>query len=198
MNNTITYNNHKFHRDNNGYYIGYVDGTKIRLHRYVYICEVGNIPPGYHIHHIDFNKDNNDASNLVALSEHDHLKLHGDKAAEERYEELILNLDINARPKASEWHSSEAGIAWHKEQYEKYKDKLHEKKMHICECCGTSFEAVDNGKNRFCSNKCKSKWRRDSGIDNETRICEHCGKEFVVNKYRKQKCCSKKCSSSKR
>ena len=198
MENIIIYNNHKFHREDNGYYQGYVDGVKIRLHRYVYICEKGEIPEGYHIHHIDFNKDNNDISNLEALSAYDHLKLHADIKVEENYDEMILNLDINARPKASEWHSSEEGRTWHKEQYEKYKDCLYNVKTYICECCGEEFEAIDNGKNRFCSNKCKSKWRRDSGVDNETRICKHCGNEFVTNKYSKTKYCSRKCSSSKR
>ena len=67
-----------------------------------------------------------------------------------------------------------------------------------CVVCGKEFEAINNGQNRFCSNKCKSKWRRDSGVDNETRICKHCGKEFVANKYSKTKFCSRKCSSSKR
>lgn len=198
MQETIIYNDHEFHRESSGYYQGYVDGVRIRLHRYVYICEKGEIPQGYHIHHIDFNKDNNDISNLVALSEYDHLKLHADKNVEDNYEEMILNLDINARPKANEWHGSEEGRAWHREQYEKYKDCLYSKKTYTCECCGNEFEAVNNGKNRFCSNKCRSKWRRDSGVDNETRICSHCGEEFMVNKYSKQRYCSKKCSSSKR
>lgn len=198
MQEIIIYNDHEFHRENSGYYQGYVDGVRIRLHRYIYICEKGEIPQGYHIHHIDFNKDNNDISNLIALSEYDHLKLHADKKVEDNYEEMVLNLDINARPKANEWHGSEEGRAWHREQYEKYKDCLHGKKMYTCECCGNEFEAVNNGKNRFCSNKCKSKWRRDSGLDNETRICSHCGEEFMVNKYSKQRYCSKKCSSSKR
>lgn len=195
---TIIYNNHRFCKQSNGYYQGYVDGIKIRLHRYVYICEKGAIPEGYHIHHIDFDKDNNDISNLVALSPYEHLKLHGDQKTLDNYEELIWNLDTNARPKASEWHGSEEGLAWHREHYEKYKDCLYNTKTFVCECCGKEFEAIDNGHNRFCSNNCKSKWRRKSGIDNETRICKHCGKEFTTNKYSKTKYCSRKCSSSKR
>lgn len=198
MNKTVIYNDYKFHKQDNGYYQGYVNGVKMRLHRYVYICEIGEIPEGYHIHHIDFNKDNNDASNLIALSPCDHLKLHGDKKAAESYDDMILNLNINARPKANEWHGSKEGRAWHREHYEKTKDNLHSKKTYVCECCGKEFEAIYNGQNRFCSNKCKSKWRRDSGVDNETRVCEKCGKEFVVNKYNKTKNCSRKCASSKR
>jgi hypothetical protein len=48
---------------------------------------------------------------------------------------------------------------------------------------------------RFCSNKCKSRWRRRSGLDDVERICEYCGKAFKVNKYKPTKYCSSLCAS---
>jgi endogenous inhibitor of DNA gyrase (YacG/DUF329 family) len=65
----------------------------------------------------------------------------------------------------------------------------------ICECCGKEFEININSAShtRFCSNKCKSKWRRDSGLDDIIKICPICGKEFKTNKYSKTKTCSREC-----
>lgn len=64
--------------------------------------------------------------------------------------------------------------------------------------CGKKFEGTANGVNRFCSNKCKSKFRRDSGIDDEYRICKVCGKKFKTNKYSKAKTCSRSCANKLR
>jgi len=48
------------------------------LHRYVWTQAKGEIPDGYDIHHIDFDKDNNDLSNLQMLTHEEHSRLHGD------------------------------------------------------------------------------------------------------------------------
>ena len=66
-------------------------------------------------------------------------------------------------------------------------------KKFICQNCGKEFEALPFGNHNFCSNSCKSAYRRKNGIDNEIRICEICGKEFEINKYSKTRFCSKKC-----
>ena len=103
-------------------------------------------------------------------------------------------LKEKAIPKASEWHGSIAGKDWHKKHYEQVKDKLHAKGMFVCQNCGKEFEAKNTGANKFCSNKCKSEYRRKIGVDNETRICEICGREFTTSRYSKTKTCSKECS----
>jgi len=102
-----------------------------------------------------------------------------------------------AREYANLWHKSEEGREWHKEQYKKSLEEHQNKKIKKkCECCGVEFETIDNGRNRFCSNKCKSRYRRISGIDNVTKICIGCGKEYSVNKYhaKEQQYCSRKCA----
>jgi len=47
------------------------------LHRKIYEQNYGKIPNGWHIHHKDHNHENNDPSNLEALSPDDHAKKHG-------------------------------------------------------------------------------------------------------------------------
>jgi len=61
----------------------------------------GEKPYGYHIHHIDGNKDNNDISNLECLSPDDHAKRHG----------YISNLVMAETINGDEWkRRHQAGI----------------------------------------------------------------------------------------
>ncbi|PMC80453.1 HNH endonuclease [Aerococcus viridans] len=179
--------------ENTGYYLN--STIRTRLHRYVWEFYNGKIPSGYEVHHVDHDKSNNDIENLKLLPRKEHLKYHASIAGKRNVENGLLD---RIRPMTKEWHSSEDGREWHRKHYEKTKDKLHEEKEFICEQCGKTYISEVTGTNRFCSNKCKSKWRRDSGIDDETRICEYCGKEFRINKYSKSKTCSKSCSAKLR
>lgn len=46
------------------------------LHRLIYEEVFGPIPEGFHVHHLDMNKENLDPNNLVLLSKSNHHKLH--------------------------------------------------------------------------------------------------------------------------
>lgn len=185
----------KFTRDDKtGYYLN--STIRKRLHRYVWEYHHGPIPKGYHIHHMDHNKSNNDISNLELMHGKRHITLHGLERAREHYDEMKENLNVNARPKANEWHGSEVGRAWHKEHYEQMKDKFHAREEKICEQCGTTYQGRPY--NKFCSNKCKAKWRRDSGLDDIEKACEQCGKTFTSNKYGKKRFCSRGCAARAR
>ena len=46
------------------------------VHRLVYKTFVGEIPPGYHIHHKDHNKQNNALDNLELIDPVEHQRLH--------------------------------------------------------------------------------------------------------------------------
>lgn len=193
----IYFNGLKFTKDDNtGYYLN--STKKKRLHRAVWEYYNGEIPKGHHIHHIDEDKSNNDISNLALLSSTEHLSHHGNKRALNYYDELVENLNNNARPKANEWHGSNEGKDWHKKHYENTKDKLHKKSMFECLQCHRNFIGIDNGNNKFCTNKCKSKWRRLSGIDDVVKECIYCGKSFTKNKYSKAITCSRSCTNRQR
>ncbi|TWW10239.1 hypothetical protein LABALGLTS371_15270 [Dellaglioa algida] len=193
----VHFNGLKFTRDDkNGYYLN--STKRKRLHRYVWEYYNGRIPEGCHIHHLDHDKSNNDITNLQLMKHGEHATLHGLERAKLQRKEIIRNLNENARPAAIEWHKSDEGRKWHKKHYESTKEKLHQIKKFECEDCGEEFEAQDTGVNRFCSNKCKSKWRRKSGLDDVIRECVYCGEEFKVNKYRKTKTCSRSCANRQR
>ena len=138
---------YKFRKDKrSGYW--YSGTLREFLHRYVYEKCYGEIPDNYEIHHIDKNKDNNDASNLKLLSCEEHRQLHSRELTETQRNNLRKNLNDNARPKAIEWHKSEEGSEWHKQQYDKMKDKLYVEKEHVCKECGKKSKSV-NANNLF-------------------------------------------------
>ena len=168
------------------------------LHRMVYIHYNGEIPKGYCIHHKDGNRGNNDISNLECVKSSEHSHYHGVNAPEELIEFRKRNLEENARPAASVWHGSENGKEWHKQHYEQMKDKLHEKVEAVCIVCGKKYMTTRKENAKCCSNACRAKDRRMSGLDDEVRVCEYCGKEFTINKYRKTRFCSKKCTMAVR
>lgn len=192
----IYFDNHKFTRDNKtGYYL--CNTIRKRLHRYVWEFYNGKIPKGYEIHHIDGNKANNDISNLQMLSKSEHRKVHADNLTDEQIQWKRDNFNKNARPKAIEWHKSEEGRKWHKEHYEKYKETFSKVKIDlVCIYCGKEF--VGTSDTKFCSNACKSAYRRKSGVDNITKICPICNKEFVSNKYKCVTTCSRSCANKYR
>lgn len=186
----IYYRNLKFVRDDKtGYYLN--STLRVRLHRYVWACERGDIPKGYEIHHIDFDRSNNDISNLLCLSRADHRKLHADALTDEQREWKRQNFETNARPKANEWHRSEEGRRWHQEHANT--TAMHNQVDCTCINCGIIYRAITQSK--FCSNKCKSAYRRKQHKDVIPKICVLCGKEFLANKYRPQETCSKSCAT---
>lgn len=175
-----------------GYYLN--STIRKRIHRAVWEYYNGPIPAEFQIHHIDHDKSNNTIENLVILPGKIHQSIHGQETRAVHYSELVSRMDY-ARKFADEWHGSPEGIEWHKKHYQEIKDKLHRKAKFVCDYCGKEFTAEVAKNNRFCSNKCKSAWRRREGADDETRICAYCGKKFRINKYAKTKCCSRSCSN---
>lgn len=188
------FNGVKFCRDDaTGYYLN--STIHERMHRYVWKHYCGEIPEGFQIHHIDGDKPNNDIDNLAMMTDTAHQKLHG--AEEKRKEQLREILEKYGRPAAIKWHKSEEGRKWHSEkQKETYKNATTQ--IFKCMNCGKEFEALPFGKHEFCSNSCKSAYRRKSGVDNEKRICKICGRQFEVNKYSKTRFCSKECAGINR
>jgi len=162
------------------------------LHREVWkdANDVDEIPEGYHIHHIDGDPTNNDPDNLECVSPQEHAERH----PEQNLSPEAIKKGVEA---AKDWHQSEEGEEWHRQHWENSLAKAFEDTEKECKVCGEVFydsSAHDVGK--FCSNACKSKHRRDSGVDDETRICEACKQPFTANKYSDKKCCGRACAGA--
>ena len=185
---------YSFRRDKKtGYYLSSkkIGGKRKRLHVYVWEKINGHVPKGMHVHHMDGDKANNEPKNLVLLTRKEHEMLHGKTLPKERRQFLANNVTKNAMPKAKAWHASDEGAKWHSEHAKRTQANLCELE-YTCTFCGGSFfskKRYNDGQNRFCSNRCKSAYRRKTGEDDVIKICEICGRKYTANKYQKTKRC---------
>lgn len=166
------------------------------LHRAVYRHHHGAIPDGFHVHHVDGDPLNNDLANLRAVDAREHADLHW---TPERRATQRAQAD-RVRHLAAAWHSSPEGIEWHREHAAR-SILAAVATEHVCEQCAATYETVPRSGRaapRFCSNACKSAWRRGSGVDDEERACGHCGGAFTVNRYSKKQQCSRLCGQAAR
>jgi len=170
----------------------YFTRSRRRLHREVWKYYKGPIPKGYHIHHIDGNTKNNSIENLQLVEGKKHMSYHSKKWCDENKEFIKENLD-KIRPLSKEWHASEEGIEWHRQQAISTGFGHNTYGEATCKVCGEKFEKKKS-EQKFCSNKCKSQWRRNQGYDDIQVKCEYCGKEFTKNKYSKIRFCGNECS----
>lgn len=186
------FNGKRFTRDEDtGYYLN--STMHKRLHVYVYEFYNGEVPDGCEIHHRDLDRANNSIDNLECLTMEAHKKLHAELLTDAQRERRRNNLEVNARPKAVEWHKSKDGREWHRLHAQHCQEALHRKFPKKCLWCGGDF--VGETKAKFCSNQCKSAYRRASGADKVERICVICGTKFETDRYDDVQCCSKKCGA---
>lgn len=166
---------------------------KKRLHEEIWMDNNGPIPADHHIHHRDGNPLNNDAGNLECLPVLEHHRHHHVGQCSDRKRRHLEEI----RPLAAAWHSSPAGIEWHRQHA--YKSiRAVEPTEHVCERCGKTFETIPKKTNRFCSNACKAAARRASGVDDIEFTCQVCGEAFTANRYSKRKVCSRSCAATLR
>lgn len=186
-----------FYKEGRGkYYLGNVKDENgkpkpTRAHHYVWKKYNGEIPKGFAVHHIDHNPRNNDISNLVLMNMTEHASMHSLEHSDKSRENMLNN----TIPAAALWHKSEDAAKWHRDHYEKItREKWMKPITLVCQQCGKEYETKQSkhSTSRFCSNNCRAKWRRASGVDNETRNCVICNAQFVCNRYSRQSTCGNK------
>ena len=106
---------------------------RIRAHRWVWQQHHGEIPKGYHIHHKDDDKSNNEIENLMLLSRADHMKEH---CKDENEKEIRRKRLDSIRPLAHAWLRSEEG---RKKQSEISKEAWESRKKETKKCLLTKL-----------------------------------------------------------
>jgi hypothetical protein len=130
-----------------------------RLHRTVWEYHNGGIPKGYHVHHADGNKSNNDITNLVLLEKTEHIREHMNQPERREWSSQAICI---AREYANKWHGSEAGKAFHSAQSKASWEK-RKLQTYTCTECGKEFQTrhiYGEGQNHFCHLNCRAKYGR--------------------------------------
>ena len=161
---TIIFNGFRYFRDKYGYY-NLSQKNKLkhpelerRLHRAIWKSYNGEIPKGYHIHHKDHNKENNDISNLELISPSAHSIHHHSNGQTLKWWHSRAGRAANkrGREKCKEWHASEEGYKWHSE-HQKETMRKH-RVQEICQECGCLFNTVDGVRHQIYCEKCRDKF----------------------------------------
>lgn len=173
----VEYEGVRYYRSKSHQYLQANNGEL--LHRRICEDAHGPIPDGYDVHHIDFNHENNDPSNLVALSRAEHHQVH----MGERRDHLERMWEAGRR-------------AWAE----------YEGRDEVCSDCGVEFHhrrRVDLGRCPACNEKRRiEKYRADDRhfVD---ATCTICGEEFRAKRYyvggllsdRHVETCSRSCTA---
>ena len=166
-----------FHKDTNGHFT-----NSFSIHRAVWIYHNGEIPSGYHIHHVDNNKANNAIDNLQCLTKEEHRAIHNNQLP-------LNNLVCEVCGKEFVSYSVNARFCSKKcMRKSNYKKNFKE---HICAYCGKTFRSEKTSR-KFCSKSCSAKSQSEGY--RIKKICPVCGKEFETYKNYETKTCSYSCA----
>ena len=176
---------------------GHFERTE-QIHRSLYEYYNGQIELGFHIHHKDFKKENNEIENLQMLTNSDHRKLHSTIGAEQTYrkEKYICSICgqefeafVRGKKKTTNFHYCSDKCRAEMIYKTRYEERL-------CAYCGKKFITFKYGKTKYCSHKCATLFGADKkkkeNKNVKMKICEHCGKTYVAKKDT-QKYCSRNC-----
>lgn len=177
-------------RSSRQYFQRCTSAGNLYLHRVVYEDAYGAIPSGMHIHHINGDCGDNRIENLECLTAKEHRAKHPLKGAS--LDRQLAHLD-RIRPLAAAWHSTTEGKRLHSRNGRAVWEGRVARDLD-CDQCGKPFKSnAMHHAERFCSNKCKSAWRRASGLDDVLFKCPVCHGEKMRSKYSRAKTCSRKC-----
>ena len=150
---------------------GYVYIGRRRAHRVIWEQHYGPIPKGWVVHHKDENRQNNDISNLEAMSRADHNTIHSKGRPVADWQKKITSESNKRR--------------WEKMEYKPTK----------CIQCGGEFMSRSMGKvGSFCNQHCSAVWRANA-FKPESRKCVKCGVDYIAKK-RIQLYCSEACNQA--
>jgi len=174
-------------KDRNYIKIHLNDGTQAEEHQFVYSVFNGLLENGYHIHHKDFDKCNNNPENLIKMSIREHISLHSKQP--ERLKKLRINAKKSNHAGGTihliKMNKNRAGEAHHTRQKNYWTDEKRKKigdssirsfksseKEKICAGCGGIF--IGNWKRLYCCNGCKSYYRNKTHYFDEPIHSEDC------------------------
>ena len=177
-----------YHKDKSGYHVSH----HYLLHRAVYVYYFGDTPKNYVIHHVDWDKNHNDISNLVCLSRHEHTSIHVNQGKEEYGLKYMRCKCCNKIFLPSNFQRKEFCSDKCRRDFFHEKEKVFSKK---CLHCGKTYKTRTES-SKFCSLQCSNLYI--SSKRREIKKCPVCGKIFSAKKSSQQKFCSRICANKRR
>jgi hypothetical protein len=203
---TLIFEGHKYQKYSDRPYYERVGGRYL-LHREIWAYHNGEIPEGYHIHHLDGDTANNTLENLQCMPASEHRAEHTEeKRLRGRQQQQLEHLE-KIRHLATEWHRSEEGRAWHKKHAEHSiksptAAKPYSKVVPVegtCTICNTVFISKNPTRQIYCSNKCACKasntLKRAKILSTSAKKCVWCSKD-IFTVYSRQRFCTNLCKSA--
>lgn len=125
-----------------------------RLHRAVYEAAHGPVPDGFHVHHCDHDRANNQLANLELRPAFDHLSHHSANPTDAQRAARARN----AREHASKGNARLSG----EERATAAKRGWDDVARHevTCAVCGAGFSTPFPGRARYCGGTCRARARR--------------------------------------
>lgn len=189
-----------FYRDKRGYYVSQPragEQTTLLAHRWIWENEVGPIPEGWVVHHINHNPSDNRLENLLPMSWEAHSEYHSQ--LEENRASAAALLAEHARAGWERWRKSPEGEAELRDRMASTMARLNQQHEDmVCSYCGVTYQRkawVWKRETSFCSPNCQNQYRRKSGKDDVDRNCEVCGTTFRTHKRMGGRSCSKTCKA---
>lgn len=197
----VMFNGEKFRKDKRNGYYWTVNVPRKSLHLSVFEFHGGKRLNGYELHHVDFNKENNDVLNIISIPIAEHKKIHTEQRKEKYGNSWNAENIKKAHVGRDAWHKTESYKQWLKDtslQRSEWGRKSNENKIKIdikCEYCGKIFKGRPERIRNICSNRCWQVDRRKKGVNNVEKNCIICNKIFTSDKYQKIQTCSGHCRS---
>lgn len=189
------------------------NGSRKSAHRLVYEDTMGKVEDTWtnNVHHLDYNKLNNDISNLVLVTRSKHASIHRKDSVtidsvKRKISEGLLRIKLSKEAKqrrieimknagefAKAWHGSPEGLEWHRQHGIKCAEKMANNVIQkVCEVCGKEYDvwASASKRSKYCHPNCKATaLRRRRGIlphiskqwNHKVEKIEYLGQEDVYN-----------------
>ena len=195
----VMFNGEKFRKDKRTGYYWTTAIPRKSLHLSVFEFYGGVRPDEFELHHLDFDKENNNVENIICISKKYHKKIHTDHRREKYNGKWNEDNIKKAREGLKRWYNSDDYQEWKKRTLPKRIEdgrnshNLRIKVNIVCEICGDVFQGYEARKRKICSGKCWAQHRRNSGKDNVEKKCVVCNNKFISNKFKKIETCSNHC-----